>query len=1083
VSQKQERGSTLPSKGTESNPALACARESTLPCLFEHSRDLLCTHDLEGHLLSVNPAPARILGYTVEELLRTPMPELLAPEYKNLFQDYIGTIRREGMAAGRMMLLTRDGERRLWEYHNWLRADADTTPFILGMAHDITESLAAAQALRVNEKKFRSIFHDAPMGMLVATRDGRILDVNRSFAEFIGYTPEQLLGKTVSELTYPEDVESSALAMSQAFVGTQSIDGLEKRYLHKDGDLRWGVLSASLLQDHDPQSGYFIAQVVDITERKKAEEQQRTSLQQTKLLWSVGRFLNAARSVDELADAASNTVAEQLGCAAALFIEKEEQGSVVKFVASASLHLRNELLVSPALEELLCGVTTAGESVYCRDLPIDPRPGLQKLRNTGLRGFAALPLKGGDRVIGVFAIGLTKPRDFEEQAAFLETLAAEIAAGFSNCLLRQRLTAHAAQLEREIAERERAQRTMRKQEEHLRLMLQQMPGIFWAVDRDLRFTSSTGKALQELGLSENQVRGMTIANFAGTDDPKLPIISGHQRARQGEESGFEFEWGGRYYEVLVGPLREGGDAITGALGVALDISEVQETNLLLKTLVEIGRCAALHLELRALFSAVSECLRNVVKQDFAGLLVWDAARQIMRPVALDFMPTDSSLEELLEIAEKQLDPSAFAEHEVQVLGAADVAKIGFFSSLIKAGVRSICSVPLETADGPQGRLLLGGNRENAFSKSVLHLLTQVAPQLALGVANARAYQQIKELEEKLAQEKIYLEQEIEIESRFDEIVGQSGTLGVVLDLVKQVAPTDANVLISGETGTGKELIARAIHRTSLRSRNSFIKLNCAAIPSGLLESELFGYERGAFTSASTRRIGRIELADQGTLFLDEIGDLPLELQPKLLRVLEDYEFERLGSTKTVRVNIRLIAATNRDLVKDVANGTFRADLFFRLNVFPIRMPGLRNRRSDIPPLVTHFVQKYAARMKKNIDQIPTKTMNILTHWDWPGNIRELENFIERSVILTRGSVLEAPLAELIVASNEIQGTLQDSTDKMQRHRIIQALQQTGGVISGPSGAAARLGLKRTTLQSMMQRLGIPLEKYRSAPPQ
>ncbi|HEY6118333.1 MAG TPA: sigma 54-interacting transcriptional regulator, partial [Pyrinomonadaceae bacterium] len=278
------------------------------------------------------------------------------------------------------------------------------------------------------------------------------------------------------------------------------------------------------------------------------------------------------------------------------------------------------------------------------------------------------------------------------------------------------------------------------------------------------------------------------------------------------------------------------------------------------------------------------------------------------------------------------------------------------------------------------------------------------------------------------------------------------------------------------------LIARAIHRTSLRSRNSFIKLNCAAIPSGLLESELFGYERGAFTSASTRRIGRIELADQGTLFLDEIGDLPLELQPKLLRVLEDYEFERLGSTKTVRVNIRLIAATNRDLVKDVANGTFRADLFFRLNVFPIRMPGLRNRRSDIPPLVTHFVQKYAARMKKNIDQIPTKTMNILTHWDWPGNIRELENFIERSVILTRGSVLEAPLAELIVASNEIQGTLQDSIDKMQRHRIIQALQQTGGVISGPSGAAARLGLKRTTLQSMMQRFGIPLEKYRSAPP-
>ena len=310
---------------------------------------------------------------------------------------------------------------------------------------------------------------------------------------------------------------------------------------------------------------------------------------------------------------------------------------------------------------------------------------------------------------------------------------------------------------------------------------------------------------------------------------------------------------------------------------------------------------------------------------------------------------------------------------------------------------------------------------------------------------------------------------------------RSRSLGAVLDLVKQVAPTDANVLITGETGTGKELIARAIHQTSLRSRNSFIKLNCAAIPSGLLESELFGFERGAFTSASNRRIGRIELADRGTLFLDEVGDLPLELQPKLLRVLEDHEFERLGSTKTIRVDTRLIAATNRDLVKEVAKGNFRADLFFRLHVFPIKMPALRDRRPDIPLLITHFVHKYATRMKKTIDQIPTKTMSILTNWDWAGNIRELENFIERSVILTPGSVLEAPLAELATSSHEVHGTLQDTTEEMQCAQIIRALQQTGGVIAGRAGAAARLGLKRTTLQSMMQRLGISSDEYRNPP--
>jgi len=307
------------------------------------------------------------------------------------------------------------------------------------------------------------------------------------------------------------------------------------------------------------------------------------------------------------------------------------------------------------------------------------------------------------------------------------------------------------------------------------------------------------------------------------------------------------------------------------------------------------------------------------------------------------------------------------------------------------------------------------------------------------------------------------------EFRFEQVIGESVAFQRVLEEANTVAPSDSTVLILGETGTGKEVIARAIHRMSARKDSSFIKMNCAAIPTGLLESELFGHEKGAFTGAMNQKVGRLELADNGTVFLDEVGDLPLELQPKLLRVLQDGEFERLGSTHTIRVNIRLIAATNRDLPDHMAKRQFRTDLYYRLSVFPIRLPALRERRSDIPLLVRHFVEKYSRRMNKAIETIPTKTMNALMSWGWPGNVRELENFIERSLILSSGSILNAPLEELVPGAEEsYTGTI----ESMQREHILRVLRATGGVVGGPRGAAARLGMKRTTLQSLMLRLGI-----------
>jgi formate hydrogenlyase transcriptional activator len=310
---------------------------------------------------------------------------------------------------------------------------------------------------------------------------------------------------------------------------------------------------------------------------------------------------------------------------------------------------------------------------------------------------------------------------------------------------------------------------------------------------------------------------------------------------------------------------------------------------------------------------------------------------------------------------------------------------------------------------------------------------------------------------------------------FDEIIGDSPALHRVLRDAQRVATTDSTVLILGETGTGKELIARAIHRMSLRKAGSFIKLNCGAFPAGLLESELFGYEKGAFTHAINQKIGRLELANNGTLFLDEIGDLPLELQPKLLHVLQDQEFERLGATRTIQVNVRLITATNWDLPKSVAQGHFRSDLFYRLSVFPIRMPALRERSEDIPLLVKHFVQKFSRQMNRKIETIPDLQMNAMTKWEWPGNVRELEHFIERSVILSEGSVLQAPIEELGGPSDLDRGP--GTLKSVRREHIIKVLRETGGVISGPHGAAVRLGLQRTTLQSIMQRLAITRKDY------
>lgn len=494
----------------------------------------------------------------------------------------------------------------------------------------------------------------------------------------------------------------------------------------------------------------------------------------------------------------------------------------------------------------------------------------------------------------------------------------------------------------------------------------------------------------------------------------------------------------------------------------------------LRMLLDVTNAVISKLDLRQLFSAISASLRRLLECEYVSLAIYDPETRRMNVRALDFPAGKGFLQEEMSLPLDQTPAGqAFSTRQPFILNRDNLARMyPELATLIAAeGLKSGVSLPLLTPERALGTLNFASLRDNAFSQEDVDFLRQVAGQIALAVENALAYREVEQIKNKLNEEKLYLEDEIRSEHNFEEMIGESAAWKRILEQVATVASTNSTVLILGETGTGKELIARAIHNNSARRERTFVRLNCAAIPAGLIESELFGHERGAFTGAIARRIGRFELANRGTIFLDEIGDIPLELQPKLLRVLQEQEFERLGSTATIRVDVRLVAATNRDLEEMAAAKTFRPDLYYRLNIFPIRIPALRERPEDIPLLVRHFAQKHSRLMNRAIHSVSTEALDAILHYSWPGNIRELENFIERAIILSPGPELRLPVSELRERSQDYAGGT-TTLAAAEREHIRRVLADTNWTVGGPNGAAARLGMKRTTLQSKMRKLGI-----------
>ncbi len=638
---------------------------------------------------------------------------------------------------------------------------------------------------------------------------------------------------------------------------------------------------------------------------------------------------------------------------------------------------------------------------------------------------------------------------------------------------------------RDVSFQRMAQELLRRSDQQLRSIVDSVKDYaIFLLDPEGHVATWNPGAQRIKGYSADEIIGQHFSVFYPNDDAGRKKAQEQLRIAKAKGR-FEAEgWrirkdGSRFWaNAIITAIYDPHNELTGFAKVTRDFTDRKRAEEAL--MLQLSTVLLANVDIRKMLSAISASIRDVVPHDCATLALRDPVSGGLREQFLEAGEgKQASHAETIISIENSPAGSAYRLGEPVLLERINLGPYAkeTVRHLTDKHMLSGCWVPLINRGQTLGTLMVASRMESAFTQREVDMLGQIAGQIAMAVNNGLVFRQIADLRDKLSQEKKYLEDELNMEHRFEDIIGESTGLRHVLKEIATVAPTDATVLIQGETGTGKELLARAIHRLSPRRERTFIKLNCAAIPAGLLESELFGHEKGAFTGAIARRMGRLELAHEGTLFLDEIGEMPLDLQPKLLRALQEREIERLGGTQNIRVDVRLIAATNRDLEQMVAEKQFRSDLYYRLKVFPVLSPPLRDRRSDIPMLVRHFVDKHCRRMGKSIASIPEESIAALVGWKWPGNIRELENFIERAVILTRGSVLHVPLAELVNVESTADSGIDPTLETAEREHILRVLRETRGMIGGPDGAAERLGLKRTTLNSKLKKLGIERRDY------
>jgi len=649
---------------------------------------------------------------------------------------------------------------------------------------------------------------------------------------------------------------------------------------------------------------------------------------------------------------------------------------------------------------------------------------------------------------------------------------------------------------RDISVRKRAEKALQESESRWRAIFENSAIGIALTDLEGRFLAVNSAYREMVGYSESELRGLSFLDLMVQQHHKdnvvlvSDLLEGRRQQFRLEKEYRRKDGSSMWVRVHASVILRGDAKPQYLLGIVEDISkrkqfeqQLQHERDCLQVLLDLNNTLVSRLDLRHLFQGISSGLRRAMGCDCANLKLPDAETGLLRLHVLDHPDSKGFLREDMSVPlEGSASGRAFQTKQAVVIDRVEDVKRdpdifgnpegeSFYQALQAEGIRSACNLPLMRGERVLGVLTLASRRERAFTGEDVAFLTQIAGQIAIAVENALNYDEVAKTRDRLAEERQYLAEEIRTEHNFEQIIGESAALKHALRQVETVAPTDSSVLILGETGTGKELIARAIHNLSPRRDRTFVKVNCAAIPLGLLESELFGHEKGAFTGAICQKIGRFELAHQGTLFLDEVGDIPMELQPKLLRVLQEQEFERLGSTRTIRVDVRMVTATSRDLPQMIEEQRFRSDLYYRLNVFPIGVPPLRERAEDIAMLVKHFADKFGRRMNKRIREIPDDVMQALMRHRWAGNVRELQNFVERAVILTPGTVLRAPLSELKRAVRESRAA-PVTLEEAERDHILKVLEGCNWVLSGSKGAASRLGLKRTTLSYKMQKLGI-----------